>query len=106
MMKHLLFATLALFTTPFAAAAATCEDLAKLSLPNTTITMAQSVAAGPRTVRGVGGNQVVEVPAFCLVAATAKPAADSDIKIEVWLPAGGWNGKLHSSAPGGWTGLG
>ena len=33
------------------------------------------------------------MPAFCRVAVTAKPTADSDIKVEVWLPDA-WNGKL------------
>ena len=34
-----------------------------------------------------GGAQFADLPAFCRVAATLKPSADSDIKIEVWLPA-------------------
>jgi feruloyl esterase len=28
------------------------------------------------------------------VAATLTPSSDSDIKIEVWLPAQAWNGKF------------
>ena len=56
-------------------------------------------------------------PAFCRVAVASKPTADSDIKIEVWLPAstppqrgsrvggpGGWNGKLLAVGNGGWAG--
>ena len=31
-------------------------------------------------------------------------AADSDIKMEIWLPASGWNGKLEANGNGGWTG--
>src|SRR5262249_8263908 len=30
--------------------------------------------------------------------------ADSDIKIEVWMPAAGWNGKLEAVGNGGWAG--
>ena len=33
-----------------------------------------------------------------------KPTADSDIKIEVWMPASGWNGKFEAVGNGGWAG--
>src|SRR5207302_8071393 len=29
----------------------------------------------------------------------------SDIKIDVWMPASGWNGKLEAAGNGGWSGL-
>jgi feruloyl esterase len=45
------------------------------------------------------------LPAFCRVVAEAKPTADSDIKLEVWLPASGWNGKLQAIGNGGFAGL-
>ena len=93
------------------AQAATCESLASLTLPNTTITSAQTVAAGAFTppARGRGANPFADLPAFCRVAATLKPSSDSDIKIEIWLPAvagggGGWNGKLQAVGNGGWAG--
>ena len=35
----------------------------------------------------------------------AKPTADSNIRIEVWLPAAGWNGKLQGIGNGGFAGL-
>jgi feruloyl esterase len=38
------------------------------------------------------------------VAATLKPSSDSDIKIEVWLPAANWNGKFQAVGNGGWNG--
>ena len=44
------------------------------------------------------------LPAYCRVAVTSKPSADSDIKIEVWLPASGWNGKFEAVGNGGWNG--
>ena len=69
-----------------------CESLASLVLPHTTITTAQSVAAADG------------LPAYCRVAVTSKPSADSDIKIEVWLPASGWNGKFEAVGNGGWNG--
>lgn len=41
---------------------------------------------------------------FCRVAATLKPSGDSNIKIEVWLPLSGWNGKLMGAGNFGWAG--
>jgi feruloyl esterase len=91
--------------------AATCGSLASLALPNTTITLAQPVAAGEFAPPGgtAGGPPPVvafnDLPAFCRVAATLKPTTDSDIKIEVWLPASGWNGKFQAVGNGGWAGV-
>src|SRR6185436_2700276 len=108
MKKHLLLATLTIVIAPYAASAATCEDLSKLSLPNTTVTLAQSVAAGalpaPAGRGGPQANPYADLPAFCRVAATLKPSPDSDIKIEVWLPSSGWNGKFEAVGNGGWNG--
>ncbi|MEI9964916.1 MAG: tannase/feruloyl esterase family alpha/beta hydrolase [Caulobacteraceae bacterium] len=44
------------------------------------------------------------LPAFCRIEATLKPSPDSDIKVEVWLPARGWNGKLVGIGNGVWAG--
>ena len=104
------FATsLVLFLYASVARAATCESLTALRLPNTTITMAQSVEAGKLSLSGGGGSasenaSYRSLPAFCRVAATLKPSSDSDIKMEVWLPASGWNGKVLGVGNGGWAG--
>jgi feruloyl esterase len=97
-------AAMLLATPP--ASAATCEELAALKLPDTTITMAQTVAAGAFTQPGGrgGGAQFADLPAFCRVAATLTPSKESDIRIEVWLPAMGWNGKFQAVGNGGWNG--
>jgi feruloyl esterase len=34
-----------------------------------------------------------------------KPSSGSDIRIEVWLPASGWNGRLQAVGEGGLAGL-
>ena len=71
-------------------AAASCESLSSMTLPNTSITVAQMVPAGGFTLAGTGPAAVQlfnRLPAFCRVAATLAPSVDSDIKIEVWLPA-------------------
>ena len=40
----------------------------------------------------------------CRVAAVLKPSEDSEIGIEVWLPAAQWNGKFQMVGNGGWGG--
>jgi len=86
---------------------ATCESLASLTLPDAKVTMAQPVAAGAFEApgaRGGRGNAMADLPAFCRVAATLTPSADSDIKIEVWLPTANWNGKFQAVGNGAWNG--
>src|SRR5580704_11173423 len=67
----LLFCVLVAATS---ASAASCESLASLKLPNTTITLANTVAAGVFMPPSPGGSATVasqfsNVPAFCRVAA-------------------------------------
>jgi len=45
-----------------------------------------------------------ELPAFYRVTATLKPTKDSDIRIEVWLRASGWNGGFLGVGNRGWAG--
>jgi len=87
-----------------------CEQLKSLSLPNTTLTAVEAVPAGPyqpRQTPGRGGPpaQPIMLPAYCRVAATLKPSTDSDIKMELWLPAENWNGKFQMVGNGGWAGI-
>src|SRR6476619_6407913 len=95
-----------LLATPGSAVAATCESMAALNLPDTTITSAQPIAAGAFIPPGasVPPASVKNLPAFCRVAATIKPAKDSEIKMEVWLPLTGWNGKYRGQGTGGFAG--
>src|SRR5215831_10799851 len=73
------------------ATAATCASLFGLALPDTTITAAEPVAAG--TYTAPDGEIFANLPAFCRIAATLTPTSDSNIKIEVWMPYSGWNGR-------------
>jgi feruloyl esterase len=103
--KHFSFLLLFLVGGSFRPiSAATCEEMAKIQLPNTTITAAQTVAAGAFAPAQGGGGPYKELPAFCRVAGTIKPSSDSDIKFEVWMPAAGWNGKFHGVGNGGFAG--
>ncbi len=108
-MLHRWILTALLVATASRATAATCESLAALALPDTTITLVQTVAAGAFNLPGGGFMpspiSPKSLPAFCRVAATLRPSKDSDIKIEVWLPvSSGWNGKFQGVGNGGWTG--
>jgi hypothetical protein len=85
------------------ALAASCESLANLKLPDTTITLAQSMAAGTFTPPGVPAAKPIPV-AFCRVAGSIKPTSDSDIKFELWLPQAGWTGRYESVGNGGFAG--
>ena len=93
------------------AAAAECGDLARLALPNGKVTSAALVApgafqqpAGPGAPPGVGAGAYADLPQFCRVQATLAPSGDSDIKVEVWLPSAGWNGKFVGIGNGIWAG--
>lgn len=95
-------------------AAATCESMSALKLPNTTIILAQLVAAGaftppsPLPAAGPRGGLVLvsakDLPEFCRVAAVIKPSKDSEIKFEVWMPTSVWNGKFMGVGNGGMGG--
>ncbi len=107
---------------PLAAQAASpvrsCDELAKLALPSATVTAAEPVAAGQYQMpdgplshimsqpgMNVAGHvREASNPAFCRVAVTLTPSSDSDIKVEVWLPLGGWNGKFLGVGNFGWAG--
>ncbi len=90
---------LAAFLSAHDAPARSCESLASLKLPATSITAAEAHTAG-----SVKQPQGRDLPGFCRVAAALTPAKDSEIKIEVWLPLDGWNGKLQAVGNGGWNG--
>ena len=97
--------------------AASCHSLAKVALPDGAITLAEPVAPGhyplSPQLQGFGAQPGMNItgqaslpvnPEFCRIAATLKPSPDSDIKIEVWLPRSGWNGKLLTAGNFGWAG--
>jgi tannase/feruloyl esterase len=98
------------FSLPAQAPPDACDRLTQVLLPNAKITSAQRVAAGgftppaaPNPEPGAGPSYK-DVPAFCRVTIEATPTADSDIKIEVWMPAAGWNGKFRGEGNGGFAG--
>jgi feruloyl esterase len=94
-----------------ALAATPCEGLTSLQWKHGKVTAAAVVPAGAFTPPAAGGaaggrgrGAYANLPAFCRVAATLVPSSDSDIKMELWLPQSGWNGKFLAVGNGGWAG--
>jgi len=86
-----------------------CTALKQLTLPHASITLAQMVAAGKFVPPDQKKDEKVpplytSAPPFCRVLATLKPTADSDIKVEVWMPIKGWNGRFRAVGNGGFAG--
>jgi feruloyl esterase len=93
-----------------------CDGLAKMTLPNSTITSARWMDPGPMTTPGTPGGSAdarggqagstppVVLPGHCRVTLVMRPSSDSHIEAEVWLPAA-WNGKFQAVGNGGWAGI-
>lgn len=91
-----------------------CTDLAKMSLPHASVLSAQWVPQGVGGSANLKGGPLPrakqqasvykKLPAFCRVLLKSQPSAESDIRIEVWLPGSGWNGKYRGQGNGGFAG--
>ena len=91
-----------------ASAPLNCAALRKLRLPHTSINLVEEVAAGAfkppvAGFPGLGAN-FSKLPAFCRVAGSLHPTADSDIRFELWLPVKGWNHRFMQTGNGGAAG--
>jgi feruloyl esterase len=96
--------------------ATSCEALAQSAMPDAVSLSAQAVAqdafhvpaeahGGPSAGMNITGAFPSDSnPAFCRIQARLKPSAQSDIRVEVWLPIKGWNGKLIGVGNLGWGG--
>jgi feruloyl esterase len=101
--------------TMFAAAAlasavstANCSALTDFTLDNARIASAEFVPEGVfRAPASAGPNANADqkpIPAHCRVKMVLTPTAESDINVELWLPAEGWNGRFLAVGNGGWAG--
>ncbi|MGB6724081.1 MAG: tannase/feruloyl esterase family alpha/beta hydrolase [Terracidiphilus sp.] len=82
-----------------------CAELSKLTVAQTEIVQAATVEAGALDLHQEHPDSIFKkLPAFCRVIAVAHPTADSDIRIEVWLPQTGWNGRFIGQGNGGFAG--
>lgn len=85
-----------------AAWAGNCEDLRALKLADTGIDSAAFVPTG--AFAGPNNVKQSDLPAFCRVVASVRADADSDIRVEIWLPAAHWAGVFHGNGSGGFGG--
>jgi len=82
-----------------------CAALSGHTLNKGLINNAELVHAGAFAAASNQGAEIYStLPAFCRVEASLTPVPGSDIKIEVWLPAGNWNNKLVAVGNGGFAG--
>jgi hypothetical protein len=88
----------------------TCAGLMELNLPKTKIMKAEKVEAGafpaPSLWRPSPADAEIykRLPVFCRIVAQLAPSPDSDMRIELWLPLNGWNGKFRGQGNGGFAG--
>src|SRR6185503_16679882 len=83
--------------------------LAAMTMAGVVVKSAQQIPAGPFSPNGARGESAggrgSSTPGFCRVVLVAAPSADSQINIEVWMPAtSSWNGKLLGTDNGGFSG--
>ena len=88
--------------------AAACEKLQSLSFPDVVSISSQSITGGQSLPTagpdGVPPEKAAGLPPFCRVRIVAKPAPESSIRIELWLPEINWNGRLLGTGTGGGAG--
>jgi hypothetical protein len=93
-------------SAPVRAPALACDQIAQQAFPDAKVTLAEARPAGAFQIPGAAGGfgpSSMTLPAFCRVAVTLTPTPDSDIKMELWLPAN-WNGKFMMVGNGAWSG--
>ena len=82
-----------------------CGELGQLSLDGAQVVSSSVVKAGALVVENREPDPLFKkLPAFCRVEIVARPSADSNIRIDVWLPLSGWNGKFLGQGNGGFAG--
>jgi hypothetical protein len=90
------------------AKAGDCSSLTRLQPFGAKITEATMVAPGAFVAPGKSDPKrealYKGLPGFCRATIHAKPSTDSDVAIEVWMPATGWNGKFRGIGNGGFAG--
>jgi feruloyl esterase len=82
-----------------------CTALARTPFNHVTVTVAEIKGAGRfepvergRTLAAISG-----LPSFCRVHGISRPVPGSEIGFEVWLPAQGWNRRLHMLGNGSYS---
>lgn len=82
-----------------------CANLKNLKLTDTKITSAALVPEGPPPAGGIPNRPPqADMQAYCRVQLDLRPAADSLIKMELWLPVRNWNKKFMGVGNGFFAG--
>ncbi len=81
---------------------ARCSALGALHLSDTRVVSATLVPA--KAAETNVGRATPGYRSFCRVVARVQSASDSDIGVEIWLPADGWVGVFHGNGSGGFGG--
>ncbi len=87
----------------FAAAPYSCGSLTGLSLPDTTISLAQVYSAGT-VIHGTTTAPVSLCRVVGNIMPSTNPAHDLNINFEVWLPTADWTGRYEQVGNGGFAG--
>jgi hypothetical protein len=102
MMRVLLPALLALLSVS-SVSAQDCAAMKDARIDGGEISAAEVVDQGSFR-HPITGTVYDRLPAFCRVRGELHPAADSDIRFEVWLPEKTWNGRYLGVGNGGFAG--
>ena len=84
-----------------ARADADCGALSQRQLIGISIAAAEAISGGTYVTPDHARHTV---PRFCRVQGEASPSSDSQIRFELWLPAGEWNGRYYQLGTGGYAG--
>ena len=87
-----------------AALGSSCDALRHAQFAYTDILSAEQISTGSFIPVGAKDGGFSGLPPFCRVAAAVHPVADSDIRVEVWLPVDNWNGRALGTGNGGFAG--
>ncbi len=85
--------------------AADCAKLKTLAIPHVEILIAAPVSGAfvEDFVADRGARTYTGLKPFCRVRGISRPVPGSEIGFEVWLPAAGWNGRLHMIGNGAYV---
>jgi feruloyl esterase len=87
-----------------------CSALRDLKLDHGRVVATHEVSAGKDytfanlVMRVAAGMPLLDLPASCRVELELTPSADSQIRVQVWMPQDGWNQKFQGVGNGGFAG--
>jgi len=81
-----------------------CQSLARPQVPGAVVLSITGVDKPAGADQIPGGPTIPNVPAHCEVTLfLTHPGAGDDVRVAVWLPASGWNGRFQGTGGGGYA---